>query len=746
MKRISIIALLVVCGVLTVAYSPMLFAAESGGTSKSNSSGSTGSAGSSKSSSGSSGPAGSPSKSSSGSTGGTVSKSSSGSTASKSTSAASSQSKSSSGGTSGVTKTGTVSNGSTVSKSSGGSSSNGGSKSSGGSNSSGVSVTNTSKISDVNSVTHGNVNEKYTFTTTDRTFANKVSSTLNNGGNVPQGMHAVVTSNRDGTVTVSIRPDERGSSSSNGGTPTPKPGTTDRAPLGDLLETLGGGYKGPNTSCEAIAGWSCDRDFPENPVSIQMYVDNNLYTTFSTANPYPSVIAPSWAPSRGIACGPSVRAPWGFRYVTPTALKDGKSHTVKLIAINQGPKGSALNVSLPNESWTHPKSFTLHCPVPGSQTNDLVAALDNPGDQTAGVLFTISPSVVNLGKEVTKNPFALKIEIDKSNSAAATSWGYKAPGADNIGDVSYQTVIPTGLSSSTPTVHDFTNITLAVGDYRVRAIADPDFVVESATSSERANNTTNWFYFTVTAGTTTIPDTIETHSDLSFESFAVTGTCDIASMAGNVACPATTVSFVLLNGGDEAIDAGVGVPYRIEAQKDGAVTWSSVKTGVYNDAIDAKAGGVDGRSAEIAVSIPGLKLGTTKLRAVVNHTHKAALHEVNFDNNISNEVGQSYLFDVATVTLKASDEVIRYGSKVTLSWSVDAQYRMRCTVTGDFDAGKTVTFTTTPGHKSGSLTSSSLHNTQHFNMSCAPQAAAGVPPDIVTKSTKVEVIPLVQET
>ena len=205
------------------------------------------------------------------------------------------------------------------------------------------------------------------------------------------------------------------------------------------------------------------------------------------------------------------------------------------------------------------------------------------------------------------------------------------------------------------------------------------------------------------------------------------------------------MAFFLLNVGDKAIANGVSVPYRIEARNAGESTWNSVVTGTFTVGVPTNA-----PSAKITAFVPNLKLGKTQLRAVVNPGPPGQLNlsETNFDNNISQVIDQSFMYDVGTVTLETPESVVRYGTNVSLAWSIDAEYGMVCTLTGVFDPGATLRIVTTAGVKNtGSIKSSGLHSTQTFGITCKPQSSApGVPPDVVTKSTRVEVVPLVQET
>ena len=204
-----------------------------------------------------------------------------------------------------------------------------------------------------------------------------------------------------------------------------------------------------------------------------------FYTSFTTSNPRPDLIAPPWAPASGMACGPSANALWGFKYPTPLALKDGNPHVVKIFAITQGIKGNAHNIQLPNETSKSARNIPLRCPAPTLLYN-LAAALDTPGKQTENVLFTISPTVTNIGKATTVAPFILRIQIDKKTGTAATGWKYE-PGIN--GDMRRDATIPTGFAVGSSITHDFTGITLSAGEYRTRAIADPDGSVEELTST-----------------------------------------------------------------------------------------------------------------------------------------------------------------------------------------------------------------------------------------------------------------------
>jgi hypothetical protein len=127
---------------------------------------------------------------------------------------------------------------------------------------------------------------------------------------------------------------------------------------------------------------------------------------------------------------------------------------------------------------------------------------------------------------------------------------------------------------------------------------------------------------------------------------------------------------------------------------------------------------------------------------------KPILNEINFSNNTSQVITQKYQFDVATITFAPVESIVRNGESTTIKWTVNADYSMNCTMTGALSTGNgaSVSFAVAPGNKSGDILSSALSNEQTFGITCTPQSGPGVPPDIVTKSTRVEVVPSVQET
>lgn len=96
------------------------------------------------------------------------------------------------------------------------------------------------------------------------------------------------------------------------------------------------------------------------------------------------------------------------------------------------------------------------------------------------------------------------------------------------------------------------------------------------------------------------------------------------------------------------------------------------------------------------------------------------------------------------VTLSASPALVTRDSATTLNWTIQANYPVNCTVTGG-GTTRAVSHTGTPLQTSGTLTTGAITNTTDFRFECTPNIPAlpGMPS--VEQTTRVEVVPVIEE-
>jgi hypothetical protein len=108
-------------------------------------------------------------------------------------------------------------------------------------------------------------------------------------------------------------------------------GDRDTAPVGEI-ESLGAGYRGvPAGSglndCSVVSGWVCDRDFPNEGISINLSVGGAPLASFKSDIVRLDLYNNIYYRSGRLAearCGKSPDAAlWGFRYPLPLWMKDG---------------------------------------------------------------------------------------------------------------------------------------------------------------------------------------------------------------------------------------------------------------------------------------------------------------------------------------------------------------------------------------------------------------------------------------
>ncbi len=104
--------------------------------------------------------------------------------------------------------------------------------------------------------------------------------------------------------------------------------------------------------CTPISGWTCDQDDYNQPLTVTLYADGT-----SSLNILSTIVASGTRNDLGLfstsTCGGYVNH--GFSLVTPTALKDGASHTIYAYAANVGPTASSTLLSNVGR--------TISCPI-----------------------------------------------------------------------------------------------------------------------------------------------------------------------------------------------------------------------------------------------------------------------------------------------------------------------------------------------------------------------------------------------
>ena len=167
-----------------------------------------------------------------------------------------------------------------------------------------------------------------TYATTDsRPTANQISRNLNSNPNsMGSNMESVVTSNSNGTVSVSIRERETGGNE-NSSTGIPKPGGPGVTP--PIVSGAATGYfDSVNPSTCRVTGWAYDPDNPAASISVQVYRDGIFgvgnFVTFCQANqPRPDVNSIIGIPGNH-----------GFNCALPSSFRNTGSHVLFIHAID----------------------------------------------------------------------------------------------------------------------------------------------------------------------------------------------------------------------------------------------------------------------------------------------------------------------------------------------------------------------------------------------------------------------------
>jgi len=206
-------------------------------------------------------------------------------------------------------------------------------------------------------------------------------------------------------------------------------------------------------------------------------------------------------------------------------------------------------------------------------------------------------------------------------------------------------------------------------------------------------------------------------------------------------CPTSTVSFTIYNAG-APISAGTNVPYRIEYKENGSNVWQTAVNGNWSGGL-AYPGTTPPINNTFSLDLP---YGNHKVRVVVNlsPSNNPSIGEVNFSNNISNELGLSKSPDPVQLEFRADNDVIRYNIPATLKYQIVAPYDVSCTITGPVEGSRII------NHTAGDnsvypITSLKLTNQQKFTITCPDTAVNGFTAPGVRKDVIMEVVPVVWE-
>ncbi|PIZ96650.1 MAG: hypothetical protein COX79_04740, partial [Candidatus Levybacteria bacterium CG_4_10_14_0_2_um_filter_36_16] len=237
-----------------------------------------------------------------------------------------------------------------------------------------------------------------------------------------------------------------------------------------------------NSSCTSLIGWACDTRPHTDPVTIGIYVNNELY----------DILQPTISVPTNIYCGSSPDSLVNFRYLTPLAWKDGVTRTVTIKATR--PDG--LSVNLVHAPWRGPTSFPVTCPVP-PPTIDLTGSLGTVANQIKDVPFAIDTIIKNQGTLAATSSIDVYLQFDYGDDG----WNFGINSDFRI----KSTVNALGINDQVD--YTFPDISLPqIGEWRVRLVVDPRNLVEHNTSLYLSNNKTGWVSFFVDNPPSTAPE------------------------------------------------------------------------------------------------------------------------------------------------------------------------------------------------------------------------------------------------
>ena len=509
--------------------------------------------------------------------------------------------------------------------------------------------------------------------------ANDLAAIANANDNSGTVYGSSVSYNSDGSYTASVRVVHAGGGGGGGGGhTTPSLGTV----YGEIF-FYGHLYAGRNnicpdgtaswepacnSSCTALTGWACDTVPHTDPVTIGIYVDGVLYDT----------LQPTIRNSRNNHCGSSLDNLNDYRYPTPLAWKDGVPRTVTIRATRPSDN---LSVNLVHAPWNGPTSFQVTCPVPLLPTIDLTGILGTVADQIKDVPFAVDTVIKNQGTLAATSSIKVYLQFDYGDDG----WHLDTNGDFRI----ISTVNALGIGDQVN--HTFPDITIPkIGDWKVRLMVDPGYLVEPGTSLYQSNNKTSWVSFFVNNPPSTAPE--------------LTFWADPPSVRKG---PTATTTLTWIG-------------FRIEPN-------TCIATGSWT--------GNNMTDRGHQTVLVGNEAGNKTYRLTCTGTDGTVISRT-VSVNVTNTTSTSGI----TINFWVTQNIIRSGESAKINWDINvpAGYTALCESTGLDDNG---TFDVIE-RNSENVNTPILTNTQVFTITCTPNS-----PDIetVSKSVTVEVIPVAQE-
>ncbi|MES2967041.1 MAG: hypothetical protein V4668_04620 [Patescibacteria group bacterium] len=228
-------------------------------------------------------------------------------------------------------------------------------------------------------------------TTASRSTANEIARNLNsNPSSMGTNMEAVVTTNRNGTVSVSVRSTDRGGNDSSSGSPTPTSPNGSIIP-GSFTRAATGYFDVADSSNCTVQGWAYDPDNAGAAISVHVYQDGRAgvgrFVTSCQANQSrPDVNAIIRIPGNH-----------GFNCPLPASFRNTGSHRIFIHAID-------INGTPNNLLRTNGKSIscgTSTTTTPGSPTGCPASA---PWDSARGICYdpsTATPGTITVTAQST---------------------------------------------------------------------------------------------------------------------------------------------------------------------------------------------------------------------------------------------------------------------------------------------------------------------------------------------------------
>ena len=210
-----------------------------------------------------------------------------------------------------------------------------------------------------------------------------------------------------------------------------------------LARIAAGAYE--TADCSVSAGWACDPDGYTQPVAIHFYLDGPAGQGANIA----SVTANVSRADIAAQCGGN--AAHGFSFPTPSALKDGKAHTLYAYALNLNVNnnpllaGSPKNITCVTADVT-PPAAAMTAPANGATVSGIVTIAANASDNV-GVAKVEFHSNGTLIKTLTAAPYSFTMDTTQVANGAYT---LQAKAYDAAGNAGSSSVINVTVSNVAP--------------------------------------------------------------------------------------------------------------------------------------------------------------------------------------------------------------------------------------------------------------------------------------------------------